>query len=76
MAAVPTIPPSDDMSLNRHTLPLDEQFFQSVLSAAFTIQEHNDRGKLARQTPARQTQADPEAPPKREPIDFASIVAV
>ncbi len=64
MAAVPTIPPSDDMSLNRHTLPLDEQFFQSVLSAAFTIQEHNDRGKLARQTPARQTQADPEAHPE------------
>src|ERR1035437_1903529 len=56
MAPVPTIPPSRVMSLNRHTLTLDEQFFQSVLSAAFTIQEHNDRGKLARQTPARQTQ--------------------
>ena len=64
MARVPTIPPSDDMSLNSHTLTLDEQFFQSVLSAAFTIQEHNDRHKLARQTPARQTQADPEAHPE------------
>lgn len=49
------------MPLNWHNLTLDEQFFQSVLSAAFTIQEHNDRRKLARQTPARQTQAEPEA---------------
>jgi ribosomal protein L40E len=46
------------MSLNWHTPTVDEQFFQSVLSAAFTIQEHNHRQKLARQTPA---QADPEA---------------
>jgi putative methionine-R-sulfoxide reductase with GAF domain len=52
------------MSLNWHTMTVDEQFFQSVLSAAFTIQEHNDRGKLAGQTPARQPQAGPEAHPK------------
>src|SRR5260370_2067547 len=52
------------MPLNWHTLKFDEQFFQSVLSAAFTIQEHNDRGKLAGQTPARQTQADPKALPE------------
>jgi GAF domain-containing protein len=44
------------MPLNWHNLTLDEQSFQSVLSAAFTIQEHNDRRKLA-----RQTQAEPEA---------------
>jgi GAF domain-containing protein len=61
MAAVSTPPPSDVMSLTWHNLTPDEQFFQSVLSAAFTIQEHNDRRKLVRQTPARQTQAEPEA---------------
>jgi GAF domain-containing protein len=61
MAPVPTTPPPDDMPLNWHTLKLDEQFFQSVLSAAFTIQEHNERHKLARQIPA---QADPEAHPE------------
>jgi GAF domain-containing protein len=49
------------MSLNRHNLTLDEQFFQSVLSAAFTIQQHQDRRKLAGRTPSRQTQARPEA---------------
>jgi GAF domain len=42
------------MSLNRHILTLDQQFFQSVLSAAFTIQEHNDRRKLAGRPPIRQ----------------------
>ena len=52
--------PSDAMPSNRSNLKLDEQYFQGVLSAAFTIQEHNDRHKLARQTPARQTQAEPE----------------
>ena len=49
------------MSLNRHILTLDEQFFQSVLSAAFTIQEHNDRRKLAGRAPVRQSLAWPEA---------------
>jgi len=44
----------------------DEQFFQSVLSAAFTVQEHNDRRKPVRQTPARRTQAEPEAHPEPE----------
>jgi GAF domain-containing protein len=63
---VSTIPPSDVMPLNWHNLKLDEQFFQSVLSAAFTIQEHNDRGTLARQTPARQTPAETEAYPEPE----------
>jgi ribosomal protein L40E len=54
------------MSSNRPNLTLDEQSFQGLLSAAFTIQEHNDRRKLARQTPARQTQAEPEARPEPE----------
>jgi ribosomal protein L40E len=49
------------MSSNRPNLTLDEQSFQGLLSAAFIIQEHNDRRKLARQTPARQTPAEPEA---------------
>jgi len=53
--------PRDAMSANRPSLTLDEQSFQGLLSAAFTIQEHNDRKKLARQTPARETQAEPEA---------------
>jgi putative methionine-R-sulfoxide reductase with GAF domain len=51
------------MSLNRHILTLDEQFFQSVLSAAFTIQEHNQRRKLAGRTSVRQSLARPEAYP-------------
>jgi ribosomal protein L40E len=53
--------PSDTMPANRPNLTLDEQSFQGLLSAAFIIQEHNDRRKLARQTPARQTPAEPEA---------------
>jgi ribosomal protein L40E len=32
-------------------LTLDEQSFQGLLSAAFTIQQHNDRRKLAQQAP-------------------------
>jgi ribosomal protein L40E len=40
------------MPANRPNLALDEQSFQGLLSAAFTIQEHNDRRKLAGQTPA------------------------
>src|SRR5450759_5658125 len=48
--------PADAMPSNRPNLTLDEQSFQGLLSAAFTIQEHNDRRKLA-----RQTQAEPEA---------------
>jgi ribosomal protein L40E len=40
------------MPANRPNLTLDEQSFQGLLSAAFTIQEHNDRLKLAGPTPA------------------------
>jgi ribosomal protein L40E len=38
------------MSSNRPNLILDEQSFQDLLSAAFTIQAHNDQIKQARQT--------------------------
>ena len=49
------------MPSKRPNLTLDEQSFQSLLSAAFTIQEHNDRLRQA-----RQTQAEPEAHPEPE----------
>lgn len=52
------------MPLSWHTPSSNEQFFQSVLAAAFTIQEHNERQKLVPQTPARQTPAEPEAHPE------------
>jgi hypothetical protein len=51
---------SSRTNLTRTHLTLDEQSFQGLLSAAFTIQEHNDRRKVA-----RQTEAEPEA--RREP---------
>lgn len=38
------LPPAA-MSSNRHSLVLDEQAFQALLAAAFTIQEHGDRLK-------------------------------
>jgi hypothetical protein len=44
--------PSGRTNLTRMNLSLDEQSFQGLLSAAFTIQEHNDRRKQARQTEA------------------------
>jgi ribosomal protein L40E len=37
------------MPSNRPNLTLDEQSFQGLLSAAFTIQQHNDRRKLTQQ---------------------------
>jgi hypothetical protein len=40
------------MSPNRPNLILDEQSFEGLLSAAFTIQEHNDHIKQARRTKA------------------------
>jgi hypothetical protein len=50
------------MPANRPNLSLDEQSFQGLLSAAFIIQEHNDRLKLAGQTPAEpQARLEPEA---------------
>jgi len=48
--------PRDDMPSNRPNLILDEQSFQDLLSAAFTIQAHNDQIKQA-----RLTQTEPKA---------------
>jgi len=48
--------PRDDMPSNRPNLILDEKSFQDLLSAAFTIQTHNDQVKQA-----RLTQTEPEA---------------
>ncbi len=44
--------PSTQSNLKRPHLTLDEQSFQGLLAAAFTIQEHNDRMKKAQPTPA------------------------
>jgi hypothetical protein len=50
------------MPANRPNLTLDEKSFQGLLSAAFIIQEHNDRLKVAGQTPAEpQARLEPEA---------------
>jgi hypothetical protein len=50
------------MPANRANLTLDEQSFQGLLSAAFTIQEHNDRLKLAGQASGEpQAHLEPEA---------------
>ena len=54
--------PPDAMPANRPNLKLDEQSFQGLLSAAFIIQEHNDRLKVAGQTPAEpQARLEPDA---------------
>ncbi len=50
-------------NLTRPQPRLDEQSFQDLLAAAFTIQEHNDRRRLA-QTPPREPEAVPEAEAK------------
>lgn len=57
---------SSRTNLTRTHLTLDEQSFQGLLSAAFTIQEHNDRRKLARQIEA-EPEAYPETELRREP---------
>jgi hypothetical protein len=41
------------MPSSRRNLTFDEQSFQGLLAAAFTIQEHNDQRKRARQAPAK-----------------------
>jgi hypothetical protein len=48
------------MSSNRSKLPLDEQSFQALLAAAYTIQQHADLLKPVTQT-SRKTIAEPEA---------------
>jgi len=49
-------------NLTRSELTLDEQSFQGLLAAAFTIQEHNDQVKKALHTPAP-SEASPEPEP-------------
>jgi ribosomal protein L40E len=68
--------PPDTMPSNRHNLILDEQAFQGLLSAAFVVQEYNDRLRNNRldsdrqngdrTKPARQQRAEPEAHPAAE----------
>jgi ribosomal protein L40E len=54
--------PSTQPNLTRPHLTLDEKSFQGLLSAAFTIQEHNDQMNRARPTPARpEARREPEA---------------
>jgi len=53
-------------NLTRPHLTLDEQSFQGLLAAAFTIQEHNDRCKLARPAAAQPAQDETEARPETE----------
>ena len=56
MSAWTVFLPFDDMPSNRPNLLLDEQSFQGLLAAAFTIQAHNDQIKQA-----RLTRTEPEA---------------
>jgi ribosomal protein L40E len=56
--------PATTMPSNRPNLILDEQAFQDLLSAAFTIQEHNARLNQVRQTekkPLIRSQAEPDS---------------
>jgi ribosomal protein L40E len=48
------------MSSNRPNLTVDQQFFQELLSAAYTIQEHNDRINEASAPPAVTKAPEPE----------------
>ena len=48
----PAIMPSTRPNLTRPHPTLDEQSFQGLLSAAYTIQEHNERVRRARETVA------------------------
>src|SRR5208337_239297 len=52
MSAWTVFLPFDDMPSNRPNLMLDEQSFQGLLAAAFTIQEHNERIRQERKTSA------------------------
>ncbi len=55
------------MSSDRPNLTLDEQSFQGLLSAAFIIQQHNDRRKLALEAEAEpEGKVDPQTNGDRE----------
>jgi len=53
------------MASNRSNLALDEQSFQGLLAAAFTIQEHNDRANAGRQFPDTEGNALPKPEPPK-----------
>jgi hypothetical protein len=55
--------PASQPDLTRPQLLLDEQSFQSLLSAAFTIQEHNERRKRAAQSEISESHPEPESAP-------------
>jgi GAF domain-containing protein len=65
-----TLSPADCHALGLAKMIFDEQFLQGVLSAAFTIQEYNDRRKVAR----RQTPAEPEVRPEPEAEDLGALM--
>jgi ribosomal protein L40E len=55
--------PTSQPDLTRTQPMLDEQSFQGLLSAAFTIQEHNERRKRAAQFEITEDHPEPEATP-------------
>ncbi len=57
--AMPTIRPN----LPRSPLTLDEQSFEGLLSAAFTIQEHNEQRRRATQIVESEVPSEPESLP-------------
>jgi hypothetical protein len=52
--------PGDAMPSNRPNLTLDQQFFQELLSAAYTIQQHNDQLDKSENQNELQTQDQPD----------------
>lgn len=53
------------MASNRSNLALDEQSFQGLLAAAFTIQEHNDRANAGQDFPGSMGSALPNPEPPK-----------
>jgi len=53
------------MASNRSNLALDEQSFQGLLAAAFTIQEHNDRANAGQDLPEPASIATPTPEPAK-----------
>src|SRR5260370_4865025 len=78
--SIDDLSPPDAMPANRPNLTLDKQSFQGLLSAAFIIQEHNDRLKLAGQAPAEphthlEVEATSVCPHRGAPTPAASNLA-
>lgn len=62
--------PSSRPNLTRDPLTMDEQSFQGLLSAAFTIQEHNDRRKQVLPVPEAEVEPE-EVEPEQVPLEQA-----